>query len=62
MSDVKATIKSAILAGLTYRAHLTGVSALPRLAVEEIVEDILSALFKAEVRWALELYIEELES
>lgn len=58
MSDAKATLESAIISGLSERAHITKLNADK---TEILVEDIISAIFAPHFRWAIKDYLEELE-
>jgi hypothetical protein len=64
MSNAEATIKSSIIAGLSEHAHLSGIRAdvVGRLPTEQLVADLINALFDGRVRWALRAYADELDN
>jgi hypothetical protein len=59
VSDARATLELAVLDGLSRRSNLT------RVTVEVahiLIPDILDAMFRPCMRWAVQAYLEELES
>jgi hypothetical protein len=63
MTNAEATIRSSLIAGLAEHAHLSGIriDMAGSLPTEQLISDLIDALFHPSVRWAVREYVDELD-
>jgi hypothetical protein len=57
--DFEATLRFAVLNGLSKRAHLTGLRASPEM--DMVIQDVIEELFVPHLRWAVKAKLAALD-